>query len=85
VLGHLLDDDGHRERVEPAAPPLLGGPEGPHAGRLGLGRQPLKVLGGDVGGVRVDALLDRDDLVADEAPHLFAQEVELVGQLEAGK
>src|SRR5205814_5224441 len=52
---------------------------------LGLGRQTLPVLLGKTRGVGVEALLERDDLFADEATDLLAQDAQLVGQREAGE
>src|SRR5439155_1070578 len=83
VLGHLLEEQTHGEGAEAAAAVLLGRAETPEPGRLGLGHEPAIVVRGQLGGVRIDALLDGDDLVTDEAAHLGREGQELVGEPEA--
>ena len=85
VLRHLLQHDRHAERVEPAAAVLFGRAQRPQAGRLRPGGQPLVVLLGKAGRVGIEPLLERNDLLADEATDLLAQHAQLVRQREAGK
>src|SRR5262245_32649075 len=85
VLRHLLERHAHRERVEAAAAVLLGGAQRPEARGLRLGRNAPVVVLGQLRRVGVDALLDGDHLVADDATDLLAQRRELVRQPEAGK
>ena len=85
MLRHLLEHDRHAERVEPTAAVLLRRAERPQAGRPGPGGQALVVLVGKARRVGIERLLERDDLLANEAPHLLAQQAQLVRQREAGK
>ena len=85
VLRHLLEQDRHAEGVEPAAAILLGRTEAPEARGLGLGGEAPIVLLGDLGGVGIDALLDREQLVADDAPDLLAKRDELGRQRVPGE
>src|SRR5438132_3898997 len=80
VLGHFLEEHAHGEGAEAAAAWLLGRAETPEPGRLGLAHEPAVILVGQLGRVGIDALLDGNDLVADEAPHLLAQGHELFGE-----
>src|SRR5262249_38699663 len=83
MLRHLLQRHAHAERVEPAAAVLLLGAQRPEARRLGLGGETREILVGDVGSVRVERALERDDLVLNEAPDLLAEQLELIGQRES--
>src|SRR5204863_9179559 len=78
-------EDAHAEGVETAATVLLRRRQRPETGGLRLGRQTFPVLFGEARGVGIEALLERDDLLADEATDLFAQDAQLVGQREAGE
>ncbi|HYB42504.1 MAG TPA: hypothetical protein VEL75_12075 [Candidatus Methylomirabilis sp.] len=73
MLRHLLQQDAHAEGVEPAAPVLLRRTEAPEPGRLDAGRDAPVVLLGELGGVGIDALLDRRDLLLHDAPHLLPE------------
>jgi len=75
----------HAERIEPAAPVLLARAEGPQPGRLGLGGEAHEVLARDLGRVRIDGLLERDDLVLDEPADLIAEQAQLFREREAGE
>ena len=74
MLRHLFVDDAHAERVEPAAAVLLGRGQRPEPGGLRLLRQALEVGIGNARRVGIEALLERDDLLADEAANLLADE-----------
>ena len=52
---------------------------------LRLGGEALPVLGGELGRVRIEPLLERDDLVLDEATHLGAQGAQLLRERETGE
>src|SRR5205823_5937398 len=83
VLRHLLVEHAHAERVESPAAVLFRRRERPETRRLGLGRQTLPVLLGQARRVGIEPLLERDDLLADEAADLLADQPQLVGQREA--
>src|SRR5262249_56394610 len=70
---------------EAAAAVLVGGPQRPEARGFRLGRNALAVFLGQLRRVGVDALLDRNHFVADDATDLLAQHLQLVGQTEAGE
>jgi len=72
VLRHLLERHAHRERVEAAAPVLLGGAQRPEPCGLRLGRDLLVVVVRKLRRVGINPLLDRDDLVADDPSELLA-------------
>jgi hypothetical protein len=83
VLRHRLQHHAHAERIEPAPAVLLGRREGPQAGGLGLGREAQEILARNLGRVRIDGLLERDDLVGDESPDLIAEQAQLLRNGEA--
>src|SRR2546422_832811 len=85
MLRHLLGDPRHPDRLHPAAAVVLRRGEGPEARGPGLLRQTLEVLVGNARRVGIEPMLERDDLLADEAPNLLADEPQLVGQREAGE
>jgi hypothetical protein len=85
MLGHLLQHHAHAEGVEATTAVLLGGAERPQSGRLRLGGEAGPVVLRQSGRVGVERLLERDDLVTDEAADLLADCPYLVGQREAGK
>ena len=69
----------------PPPPYSSGAPSAQSPAALVLAERRVEVLVGNAGGVGVEPLLERDDLVADEATDLLAEAAQLVGQREAGK
>ena len=83
MLRHLLQDDAHAEGVEPAAAVLFRDAEGPEARLFRLAREADEVFAGNLRSVRIEALLEGDDLLLDEATDLLADGAQLIGQREA--
>ncbi len=83
MLRHRLQDHAHAEGIEPAAAVLLGSRQRPQSGRLGLGGEAQEVLAGDLGRVRVEGLLEGDDLLLHESADLLAQQAQLLRKREA--
>ena len=69
--------------LTPPAPELLGRGQAPQAGRLVLGPQALVVGLGQIRGVRVELLFERNNLFADKAPNLIPEQAQLGGEAEA--
>src|SRR5205814_3699843 len=76
MLRHLLVEHAHAERVEPAAAVFFRRRERPEACGLRLGRQTLPVLLGQARRVGIQALLEGDDLLANEAANLLAHDAQ---------
>jgi len=85
VLRHRLENNAHTKSIEPAAPVLLAGAEGPQPGRLGLGGEADEILARDLGRVGIDGLLERNDLFLDKPSDLVAEQAQLLREREAGE
>jgi hypothetical protein len=80
MLRHLLVQHTHREGAESRAAIFLLRTHAPETGGLSLPRDGPEFVFGNFGGVRIKPALDRDDLVADDPPHLLPQGGQFLGK-----